>query len=86
MVILGRVERTRCCYFGYHRVTEGFRRLYLFQRLFGRAFLILVMVENAGAILAAAVTKLAISRGWINVYPEHLEQLFVTDLGWIEFD
>src|SRR5262245_48347373 len=49
--------------------------------LLGEAALRRIVIEDGGAILAAAVAELAVGRDGIDVVPEHLEQLLITDPG-----
>src|SRR5438093_5094312 len=61
-------------------VPERFRlREHSFGGL-GETFLLVAVIEDRSAVLASYVAKLPVSHGRVDVFPEHLEELFVAHL------
>ena len=81
MIVLGRVEGGRGNDLGDDRAIEAPRFVEHVTRRFGELLLLVIEVVDAGAVLAAAIDKLAAGVGRIDVHPEDLEQLLEADLG-----
>src|SRR5262249_1127467 len=81
MIVLRRIEHGSGNDFGYDGLLETFaERLLRFLR---QPFLGFIVVKDRRAILTAHVAKLPVRSERIDITPEHLEQLLVTDLFWI---
>src|SRR5688500_11571819 len=85
MIIFRRIKSGRGLDKGHDRLLESAFRLEATFLFFSGSLLLRRMVKNNGAILIAHVGSLAIQRGWIVVRPKDVEELIVTDSGWIEF-
>src|SRR5439155_13189764 len=79
VVVLGLVEWSGRYNLGLDRLLEA--RLIFGLRGLRQALLLVVVVEDRRAVLVAAIAELAVLRERIVVVPEHVEELFVGDLG-----
>src|SRR5689334_180844 len=88
MIVLGEIERTRGCDLRGDRAEPLCRQRLLIGRLRFLSGLLLRVAERVDrrAILRADVVALAHALGRVVVFPEHLQQLFVSDLLRIEHD
>src|SRR5207247_10082684 len=73
MIFLGRIEGARHLDRRQDRLLEGLRFLERRLRGFRRAPLGIVVIEDRGAVLRAAVAELAVRHRRIDVDPEHVE-------------
>src|SRR5688500_15898596 len=79
VIILGRIELRRWNNLGGNRLPEPAGRLELAFACFGQAPLFGTRGEDRAAVLVADIAELAIDREWIDIAPEDLQQLRVTD-------
>src|SRR2546428_9653138 len=84
VVLLGRVERGRRHDLGRDRAPEALREALL--RLLRQAALRVVVVEDRGAVLVAVVAELRLRRERVDVVPEDVEQLLVSELAGVVDD
>ena len=86
MIFLGRIEFTCLNDLGHYRFPERLVFLKSFFLLQGTALLLFAGIEDGASVLIAAITELAIFDSRVDVAPEDVQQLVVTDFGRVEDD
>lgn len=73
--IKGRCRGKLC----YHWACESVFFIELCDTFFGRRFLLVIVIKDGGAILAAHIRALTVKRGWIVEVEKDVQQVFIGD-------